>query len=304
MALAKSVKSTDAGFLFQDEVTREIVVDLKDDRPELTNPFDDLGGRFKPSSTEYQALLIAAGIASDIGFPADQNVKVNSLKILRQKFDAEMKRLASKTSADGAGGSAQEVADVAMGAAIAASIATSIGNEHFNEPVESNTPARVSTQRFDFSVVIESGFADPILGGYRLIPLERGLLLANESGEKRVFSNREVSKDDTFKVAIGKSETGESVLAVLHQARQVQSEDVQKLTVWVLALTITESEKNRIVWTKSFEFDVPYVDRGVASPSESPYLTLSGETVSVSIAGTSKAMAVKTGEPTEFKPGP
>lgn len=290
-AQAKPLKASDPGFLFQDEVTKEIVIDVHRDHPSTVNPFEELSGKFRPDSLEYRALLVAAGISGDTGFRADENVEVTSLKKLRLKFDQEYDRLLAHDSVE-------SVSTVA--------------------PVEDAPPVLPSpVVSASFVEVGDAGFTDPKLGDYRLVPLERGLMMANKSGEKRVFSNRDVLKNDLFSVAIGESVSGERVLAVLHQVRsqepENQPENVSmvdvKSTVWVLVLAGT-----RIGWTKTLQFNSSPHDsnRSIAgeSPTElspgslpskpiadsSPRLTLSGETVSIAISGSTKTLALKTGE--------
>lgn len=274
LALAQS------GFLFQDEVTKEIIVDVHRDHPSAKNPFDDVAGKFKPDSIEYKALLLAAGLSA--GLKADENVKIKSLKSLRVKFDQEFAKLIDQ--------SADEAANIPVAA----------------QP--SPLPLAVSA---NFSEVAESGFSDPKLGNYRLIPLERGLMMAGKSGEKRVFSSRDVLKDDVFKAAIGESGSGDRVLAILHQAKE------GKYTVWVMSLTGDTAENARVGWYKTLEFN--HESRSVASTNEAlsdvavnhtpvaltdTLLTLEGDTVAIAIGNQTKSLELKTGEPVLTKAGP
>lgn len=306
-AAARSAKAADPGFLFLDEVTKEIVIDVHRDHSNVLNPFEELSGKFKPDTSEYRALLLAAGLSADAVFSADENIEVKSLKTLRLKFDHEFERLAAETAAD-TGSSvvtspiavvapeigAPEVAAQEVVEAVAAPDA-----EVAKEVVAEAVP--VSSR---FSEVSESGFTDPKLGDYRLIPLERGIMMAGKSGEKRIFSNREVLKDDVFRVAIGESSQGERVLAILHQPRKQDLVADGKFTVWVLALT-----GSRIGWTKTLEFASDSNDqaRSTASdqaegevleqaPVHDSQLTLSGETVSIAVRGKTKTLALKNGE--------
>lgn len=280
LALAKkssnSVITSDPGFLFQDEVTKEIVVDVHRDQTKAKNPFEDLAGKFQPDSIEYRALLLAAGISVDAVGKVDENFDVKSLKILREKFDEELAKLKSTSN---------ESKTVKR-----------------DPELEEAAPA-VAPTVFSFSEVSEAGFADPILGEYRLIPLERGLMMAGVSGEKRVFTNGNVLKDDVFKVAIGDTGKGERVLAILHQAQADEPQVDMKFTVWVVELT-----DNRIGWTKTLEFSNSKApDRSVAGGSATgqvasqaaslgSLMTLSGETVSIAVGGNTKTLALKSGE--------
>lgn len=289
-AVSPPKKNSDPGFLFLDEVTKEIVVDVHRDHLGESNPFDDLAGKFKPDSKEYRALLAALGVSSDKAFETDENVKVKSLKALRLKFDQEFGKIIAEESVAVAPEAAPELsAQPAETPALAAPL--------MSQAVSSS-----------FSEISESGFSDPRLGDYRLIPLERGLMMAGKSGEKRVFSNREVLKDDVFKVAIGENGSGEKVLAILHQAQKQEADMNGKFTVWVLALT-----GSRIGWTKTLEFangesvsgTTAGLSSGRSTASEQPptkpaltsQITLSGETVSIAIGGSTEILALKTGEP-------
>lgn len=296
VGLAKPAKVSDPGFLFQDEVTKEIVIDVHRDHANAVNPFEDLSGKFKPDSSEYRALLLAAGLSGDAVLKADENVQVKSLKSLRLKFDKEFEKLAVEASVETV---VESAAPESVGAVI---------------PEAEESPALAPKVSASFSEVSEAGFADPRLGDYRLIPLERGLMMAGKSGDKRVFSNREVLKDDVFSVAIGESGKGERVLAILHQTRKQESQPDGKYTVWVLALT-----DSRIGWTKTLEFQSNSMDslRSTASetvsgpasgpasePAQTSQLTLNGETVSIAVGGRTKTLALKNGETADENKGP
>jgi hypothetical protein len=305
-AVAKSVKSSDSGFLFQDEVTKEIVIDVHRDNPGAKNPFDDLNGKFKVNSNEYRALLLAAGVNADADFKTDENIGVKSLKNLRQKFDQEFEKLsavvvASETSVE------EEVAVTAADSSPVATAASAVVPEvaaSTVSPAVSEPKVREShSVSVGFLEVGEAGFTDSKLGEYRLIPLERGLMMAGMSGEKRVFSNGSVLKDDVFKVAIGDTGKGERVIAILHQAQTDEPQVDVKFTVWVVEFT-----DKRIGWTKTLEFsNSKDPDRSVAgeslqgqaasqAASIGSLLTVSSETVSIAIGGTTKTLALKTGE--------
>jgi hypothetical protein len=274
------------GFLFQDEVTKEIIIDVHREHQSAKNPFDDLVGKFKPDSAEYKALLSAAGLAA--GLKADENVEVKSLKSLRLKFDEEFAKVTN------------ELANTPVAAASAEQDAI---------------PAQLSPVRLavsaKFSDVADSGFSDPKLGDYRLIPLDRGLMMVGKSGEKRVFSSRDVLKDDVFKAAIGESGSGDRVLAILHQAKE------GKYTVWVMSLTGDKAENARVGWQKALEFN--HESRSVASVNEvssgaainsaaeastDTLLTLDGATIAIAIGNQTKFLELKTGESVLPKAGP
>lgn len=278
-ASPKQVKSSDPGFLFQDEVTKEIVIDVHRDHPNAINPFDDLNGKFKRDSNEYRALLLAAGITADTVFKTDENVGVKSLKDLRLKFNLEFEKLS-------------------MAAVISEAASESAAEESTVDEKPKVTDSQAVS--VSFSIVSEAGFTDPKLGDYRLIPLERGLMMAGVSGEKRVFSNRNVLKDDVFKVALGSNENGERILAVFHEAKLESGNS----TVWLLAFDGKPAPEARIIWTKTLEFKSDDQSRTMASGPSNRAATvlLSGESVSVSIGEDVRSLAVKTGEPVGISP--
>jgi hypothetical protein len=299
---ARPSKTSDAGFIFQDEVTKEMVIDVHRDHSNSVNPFEDLSGKFKPESPEYRALLLAAGVSADTILAGDENIEVKSLKTLRLKFDQEFDKLSAEAHAEDKATEVSEEASQlaealtvpAPAIAATATVATAApvtGDASTDESKASETMA-VSA---NFAEVSEAGFTDPKLGDYRLIPLERGLMMAGKSGEKRVFSNREVLKDDVFSVAIGESGKGDRVLAILHQPRKRELESDAKFTVWVLALT-----GSRIGWTKTLEFNSGSSDPNRSMASEqaglASQLTLSGDTVSIAIGGSTKTLALENGE--------
>ncbi len=295
---------SDPGFLFQDEVTKEIVIDVHRDHSNVSNPFEDLSGKFKPESFEYRALLLAAGLSSDAVSKADENIEVKSLKTLRVKFDQEFKKLSAEASATNAVTAVPIVEVQPVGASPEMALTGAIGDAATDKPTDKPSSRAITDVSATFSEVGEAGFTDPKLGDYRLIPLERGLMMAGKSGEKRVFSSREVLKDDVFSVAIGESGTGDRVLAILHQPRKQAGEEDAKFTVWVLALS-----GSQIVWTKTLEFPggIDSSSRSTASeqmagkdidllPAFVSQITLSSETVSIAIGGSTKKLTLKTGE--------
>lgn len=285
---SKQVSVNDSGFLYQDEVTKELIVDLHREDSGSQNPFEVFSGKFKPSSAEYRALLNAAGVSNVNGIKADENVQVKSLFALRQKFDEELKKIQL----------VEKSAELAEEQPQVTSSAAALPGEP--SPEVPFTPTVTS-----FVELSEAGFSDPKLGDYRLIPLERGVMITGKAGEKRVFSTREVLKNDVFEVAIGESKLGKRVLAILHQSRSRDldagatdigtggSSSNSKYTVWVLGLS-----DSRIEWTTTLEFGGGAdAQRSIAAASPlASKLTLSAETVSIALGAETKTLALKTGE--------
>lgn len=288
---SKQVSVNDSGFLYQDEVTKELIVDLHREDSGSQNPFEVFSGKFKPSSAEYRALLNAAGVSNVNGIKADENIQVKSLFALRQKFDEELKKIQL----------VEKSAELAEEQPQVTSSAAALPGEP--SPEVPFTPTVTS-----FVELSEAGFSDPKLGDYRLIPLERGVMITGKAGEKRVFSTREVLKNDVFEVAIGESKLGKRVLAILHQSRSrvidvgadntvvtdtEASDSNSKYTVWVLGLS-----DSRIEWTTTLEFGGGAdAQRSIAAASPlASKLTLSAETVSIALGAETKTLALKTGE--------
>jgi len=169
--------SKDAGFLFQDEVSQEIIVDTKSGSSQSEHAFSDLEGRLKPGTKEYQALLHVI----EHELKADKNIEVPSLTDLRKKYDLAYGRLAL-------------IAESA--------------------PVEETSARLPASLELQFSAIPDAGYTNPSLKGYRLIPLDAGAMLVSESGEKRVFGFGNASKGEGFEVSVGEVVDTGSLLAL------------------------------------------------------------------------------------------
>lgn len=223
---AEAKTSKDAGLLFLDEVSREIVVDMKSGGKMAEHAFSDLEGRLKPGTNEYQALLHVI----EQEMKADKNIEVPSLSELRKKYDEAFLRLAMVAEPV----SKPEVASLPA-------------EEAAEKPSEPRASVSLELQ---FSVIPEAGYTNPSLKGYRLIPLETGAMLVSESGDKRVFGFRDAKEGDDFEVSVGEIVDAGSLLALR-----------RKDSVWIIHLSRAKSEETlKIDWSKRLEFPLPEAD--------------------------------------------
>lgn len=211
-------QAKDIGLIFQDEVSQEIIVDMKSGGDMAEHAFSDLEGRLKPGTREYQALLHV--IEQEIS--ADKNIEIPSLSELRKKYDEAFARLAMVTEAP------------PPNATVAA------------EPAAHKSSERVpASSELQFSIVPDAGYTNPSLKGYRLIPLETGAMLVSESGDKRVFGFQGIKVgDDQFEVSLGATVSEGSLLALR-----------RKESIWLIHLSRSAKEERlKIDWSKRLEF--------------------------------------------------
>lgn len=229
--------------IFQDEVSQEIVVDAKSGGEMAEHAFSDLEGRLKPGTKEYQALLHVI----EQEMKADKNIEVPSLTELRKKYDQAFQRLALLPETEKGQEVSRETADTSIRVppTLVPPSAEQTAEQTFKQ-AEARTPTSLELH---FSVIPEAGYTNPALKGFRLIPLQTGAMLVAESGDKRVYSFRDLkggADGDGMAVEVSVGDFVESGSLLALRRRE---------SVWLIHLSGTSKQDSlKIDWSKKLEF--------------------------------------------------